>query len=145
MRHTSTALFTIPPCRAAVSCCVVTMPPCPSCSALHRPRLPHVSCLLIAHEAPRPAAPPRCPTLSCQAVGVPISKISLYTACGGISPSISMPVMIDVGTDNEELLQVGAAGASPRVVAVSVVAVMVEAWQGRRGAAAGGACGGRVA
>ncbi|KAG2486157.1 hypothetical protein HYH03_015121 [Edaphochlamys debaryana] len=43
--------------------------------------------------------------LGVQAVGVPISKISLYTACGGISPSITMPVMIDVGTDNEELLR----------------------------------------
>ncbi|KAG2437633.1 hypothetical protein HYH02_011272 [Chlamydomonas schloesseri] len=43
--------------------------------------------------------------LGVQAVGVPISKISLYTACGGISPSITMPVMVDVGTDNEELLR----------------------------------------
>ncbi|GIL57212.1 hypothetical protein Vafri_12415 [Volvox africanus] len=43
--------------------------------------------------------------LGVQAVGVPISKISLYTACGGIPPSITMPVMIDVGTDNEELLR----------------------------------------
>nr|BAU61574.1 NADP-dependent malic enzyme [Gonium pectorale] len=43
--------------------------------------------------------------LGVQAVGVPISKISLYTACGGISPSIAMPVMVDVGTDNEELLR----------------------------------------
>jgi malic enzyme len=40
-----------------------------------------------------------------QAIGLPISKLALHTACGGIEPATCMPVVFDVGTDNEELLQ----------------------------------------
>jgi len=43
--------------------------------------------------------------LGVQSVGVPISKLSLYTACGGINPAVCLPVVIDAGTDNEELLR----------------------------------------
>lgn len=43
--------------------------------------------------------------LGVQAIGVPISRLAAYTACGGILPSSSLPVVIDAGTDNEELLQ----------------------------------------
>lgn len=43
--------------------------------------------------------------LGVQAIGVPISRLALYTAAGGIDPASCLPVVIDAGTDTEELLQ----------------------------------------
>ncbi len=37
-------------------------------------------------------------------MGIPIGKLILYTAIGGIHPARTLPVLLDAGTDDEQLL-----------------------------------------
>ena len=77
--------------------------------------------------------------LGINGMGIPVGKLSLYTACAGIHPLRTLPLTLDLGTSNEKLredpLYLGS--RRPKVTAEEekefldeLMAALTERWPG---------------